>query len=138
MERPRAVTIGLGLAAVMGTIMLLMGLGMFFLFTQVYVGMTTFIPLPASDHSRIQGVIVVLVSLFLLTSVIRALKPVRIPRFIIVAICGLLGILWFYQQLPTLMSGQPIDLLKMIVITSLMSAPAVLLMSPPANEYYGE
>lgn len=135
-QRPRAVTAGLGIAGVMGTVTLLMGFGMLFGFNQIYVGMDNFITLDQVEHSRIQGLIVIFYAIIFLTSVIRALKPVRIPRFITIAISGLSGVLWFYVMLPNIATIQ--DFIRLVLITSLMAAPALLLMSPAANAYYGE
>jgi len=135
-SRPRSVTLGLGIAGVMGTITLLIGMGIFFSFSKVYVGMTSFIDLSAIDNGRTQGTIVIIFATIFLVSVVRALRPVRIPRFVTIAISGLTGVLFFYCQLPLVVTAQ--DMLRLFVITALMSAPAILLMSPSANEYYGE
>ena len=135
-SRPRSVTVGLGLAGIMGCITTLMGLGMFFGLSSIYVGMTTFIELPATDHSVTQGLIVIITGLLFLTAVIRALKPARVPRFITIAISGLVGLLWFYTTLPDLVSVQ--DWIRTIITTALMASPAILLMTPSASEFYGD
>jgi len=134
--RPRSVTIGLGIAAILGTISLLLGFGVLFGFNSVFVGVNTTVTLAKTDHERIQGFIDVLMATVFLISVVRALKPVRIPRFISIAFSGLSAVLFFMYSIPNVQTKD--DLLRTLIITGFMAAPAILLMSPSANEYYGE
>ena len=138
-SRPRSVTLGLGIAGAMAGIGILIGLAMLLGYSSIYTGLTFFYDMPQSTASKSEGAVVLIENLVLITAVVRALKPARIPRFVTIGVSGVTGIFWFFAQI----SNQDLthDLpfwVNLIVVTNLMIAPAFLLMSESANEFYGD
>lgn len=138
-SRPRSVTLGLGIAGAMAGIGILIGLAMLLGYSSIYTGLTTFYQMPESSGTKSEGAIVLIENLMLITAVVRALKPARIPRFVTIGVSGVTGMLWFFSQITNQELVHDLTFwINLFVITNLMIAPAFLLMSESANEFYGD
>ena len=132
--RPRSVTLGIGIAIAMAGIELLTGLSIVSGSSRAYTGMNGYIDLSGFSHS--QGYIILLKSAILIPAALRALRPARNPRFITIGLSAITG-LWYFFEFGLSVTSNQISVAG-ILKSLLMIAPALLLITPAANEFYGE